>query len=286
MSYALLVDLGGSSCRVGLADNTVLQATSIQTFANAEFDSLEHLLQTYLTAQSVRVSRLCAGIAGPVQGNTAQLTNHAWFVDGPALAGSLGADQTHLMNDLQAQAYALDDLNETAITTLIAAQPDPTGPRMTLCLGTGCNIAVAHRQGAGLFVPASESGHTTLPDAPEFRTLYDSLRGEFPHLPIEAVLSGPGLSRLHTFLTGEARSPVDIIAEKPADTFVAFARLLGGGSRKSRPIAHGHRGRLSDRWAGPRHRAAPRRPRVSRALLRSGALCRYHGAHSRPHRDR
>ncbi len=227
MPHALLVDLGGTSCRVGLADHTLRRVGSIRSFANADFDSLDHLLGSYLSAHAVRIRRLCAGIAGPVQGNTAQLTNHSWCVDGPALARTLGAERADLMNDLQAQAYALDDLTEAALTTLIPARPDPTGPRMTLCLGTGCNIAVAHRQGAQLFVPPSESGHTTLPDAPDFRALYDHLRGDFRHLPVEAVLSGPGLSRLHAFLTGQTRTPDQILSARPADTLGAFARLLG-----------------------------------------------------------
>ncbi|MEM9845227.1 MAG: glucokinase [Pseudomonadota bacterium] len=227
MSNALLVDLGGSSCRVGLAENGILEPGSRQSYANAEFDSLEDILQTYLKARSADVSQICAGIAGPVKENTAQLTNHAWFVDGRALARRLGADQTFLMNDLQAQAYALDDLKQTDVTTLIATQPDPDGPRMTLCLGTGCNIAVAHRRGAHMFVPPSESGHMSLPDAPEFRALYDVVRREVPHLPIESLLSGPGLGRLHGCLTGEALSPRDIVATKPKETLDTFARLLG-----------------------------------------------------------
>lgn len=227
MSHTLLVDLGGTHCRLGLAVNGHLARETLHKVRNADFTDLTALLSGYLAMKSAPVSAICAGIAGPVRGGTAQLTNHEWFVDGPALARSLGIERAFLLNDLQAQAYALDDLPAGAITNLIPAKPDPTGPRMVFCLGTGCNIAVAHRRGETLYVPPSESGHTTLPDAPEFRALYDHLRGELPHLPVEAVLSGAGLTRLHAFLTGDVLTPEVILAAAPTDTLGAFARLLG-----------------------------------------------------------
>lgn len=227
MSHALLVDLGGTSCRVGLAAEGLLLPGSVQTFSNAACTDLRELLLRYLNAQMVEIRYLCAGVAGPVKGNTAQLTNHAWFIDGPVLARALGAEKAILLNDLQAQAYALDDLAEEDVTTLIAAHPEPFNPRLTFCLGTGCNIAVAYRKGSDLFVPASESGHTTLPDAPDYRALYDSLRPNFPHLPIEAILSGPGLSRLHAFLTGESCTSEDILIAQPPETMETFAQILG-----------------------------------------------------------
>ncbi|MBY5989612.1 glucokinase [Roseovarius atlanticus] len=224
----LLVDLGGTSCRVGLSDGTGLLSETARSFANADFTSLSDLLTTYLDTQRPGpVTALCAGVAGPVRNGTAQLTNHAWHIEANSLAQATGAARVHLMNDLQAQAHALDDLDPDSLTPLVPGTPDPDGPRMVLGLGTGCNIAVAHRVDGRLFVPPSESGHTTLPDAPGFRALYDSLRGEAAHLPLEAALSGPGLTRLHAFYTGETLTPAEIMALEPRKTLQAFVSLLG-----------------------------------------------------------
>ncbi|MGK7651356.1 glucokinase [Roseovarius sp. B08] len=224
----LLVDLGGTFCRVGLSDGAGLLPEPALSFANADHASLAALLGAYLdTVRPGAVKAICAGVAGPVRAGAAQLTNHAWRIEAAALARATGADRVHLMNDLQAQAYALDDLDADSLTPLIFGTPDPQGPRMVLGLGTGCNIAVAHRVGDDLFVPPSESGHTTLPDAPGFRALYDHLRGEASHLPIEAALSGPGLTRLHHFFTGKTLTPAEIIALKPRKTLQAFVSLLG-----------------------------------------------------------
>ena len=223
----LLVDLGGTRCRLGLGDDTGLLPETVASLRNADFPDLPSLLQSYLTAQRPAPLRaLCAGVAGPVRGETAQLTNHAWHIDAKALAHATGADKVHLLNDLQAQGLALDTLAPGTSTPLRPGRPDPKGARLVLGLGTGCNVAVAHRMGDTLFVPPAESGHTPLPDCPDLRPLYDALRADVPHLPIESALSGPGLTRLHHWLTGDRLHPQDIIAAEPKDTFALFSRLL------------------------------------------------------------
>ena len=228
MADRLLADLGGTHCRVGLADATEFLPDTARTYPNAGFDGLAALLAAYLDAlKPGPIRALCAGVAGPVRDGTAQLTNHAWFIDAAGLARATGATRVHLINDLQAQAWALDDLSPDALTPLIPGRPDPTGPRLVLGMGTGCNIAVAHRTPSGLLVPPSESGHTTLPDDPDLRPLYEHLRADHPHLPIEAALSGPGLSNLHAALTGTQLDPAEILAGSHTETLHLFSRLLG-----------------------------------------------------------
>ena len=224
----LLVDLGGTHCRVGLGDDTGLLPETVASLRNADFPDLASLLQSYLSAQRPgSLKALCAGVAGPVRGDAAQLTNHAWHIEAGRLAQATGADTVRLLNDLQAQGLALDTLAPGSLTPLRPGTPDPKGARLVLGLGTGCNVAVAHRMGDTLFVPPAESGHTTLPDCPDLRPLYDALRRDHPHLPVEAALSGPGLTRLHHWLTGEQLTPQEVITAQPKETFALFSRLLG-----------------------------------------------------------
>ncbi|WP_306151619.1 glucokinase [Roseovarius sp. MMSF_3281] len=224
----LLVDLGGTHCRVGLGDDTGLLPETVASLRNADFPDLSSLLQDYLAAQRPGPLRiLCVGVAGPVRGDTAQLTNHAWHIRADALARATGAQAVHLLNDLQAQGYALYTLAPGTLTPLRPGTPDPDGARLVLGLGTGCNVAVVHRVGDDLFVPAAESGHAPLPDCPDLRPLYDALRGAHPHLPIEAALSGPGLTRLHHWLTGERLTPQQVMTAKHDDTFALVSRILG-----------------------------------------------------------
>ena len=284
----LLVDLGGTSCRVGLATGAGLLPDTAHSFANADHTSLADLLAAYLHAMRPgAVSAICAGVAGPVRRGAAQLTNHAWHIEADALARATGADQVHLMNDLQAQAYALDDLDADSLTPLIPGTPDPEGPRMVLGLGTGCNIAVAHRVGDDLFVPPSESGHTTLPDAPGFRALYDHLRGEASHLPIETALSGPRPQPPARLLYGRDTDPDrDHRAGAPQDP--ASLRLTAGARRlEPVPVAHGHRGALPHWRHRPGRRAVSCAAGIHRHVPSARTLHRYPARHSRdPHRRR
>lgn len=228
MADRLLIDLGGTHARLGLADASGLMTQTCRRVRNADHASLSQMLTSYLGDLGAGpVHALCAGVAGPVRGGVAQLTNHAWRIEAATLACATGALHVHLINDLQAQAMALDDLPPGALHPLLPGAPDPDAPRLVLGLGTGCNIAVAHRVKGGLMVPASESGHTTLPDAPEFRALYDDLRKLHPHLPIEAALSGPGLVAMHRHLTGETCSSHQIVSAAPRGTMAVFTRLLG-----------------------------------------------------------
>ena len=232
----LLADVGGTNTRIGLAARRGLLPDSTRSYANAGFAGLAPLLAAYLDAmQPGPVAALCAGVAGPVRTGGAQLTNLDWFIAPDDLRTATGAGQVHLINDLQAQACALDDLSDSAFVPILPGQPQPDGARLVLGLGTGCNVAVAHRVGGRLFVPAAESGHTGLPhgDA-RLNALTDHLAQTHPHKPIEAALSGPGLLRLHRWLGGTASDARQIIHNHAdgtdaaaSETLRIFARLLG-----------------------------------------------------------
>lgn len=232
----LLADVGGTNTRVGLADRGGgLIAGSARSFPNAGFAGLDALLAVYLADMGAGpVAALCAGVAGPVRGGAAQLTNHAWHITAAALRASTGAAHVHLLNDLQAQALALDDLPPGAITPIRSGTPD-TGPRLVLGLGTGCNLAVAHRIGDRLFAPPAESGHSALPHLdPPLNALTRHLARDHPHKPIEAALSGPGLQRIYRWQSGSTLDTHGIIAAHIAGTdahasaaLALFSRLLG-----------------------------------------------------------
>jgi glucokinase len=233
----LLADVGGTHSRIGLSNaQGLLCPDSTRRYSNADFSGLAAVLACYLDDLGrPAVEGLCAGVAGPVAADGAQLTNLDWFIAPDDLRLATGAAQVHLLNDLQAQAYALDDLEDAALVPVLPGRAQPNGARLVLGLGTGCNVAVAHRIGDDLFVPPAESGHTGLPhgDA-QNNALIDHLSQSHPHKPIEAALSGPGLLRVHHWLGGTALDIGEIIAQQPqgqdttaTETLCLFTRLLG-----------------------------------------------------------
>jgi len=229
MAEWLLADIGASHTRLALATAKGVRPDSLRRLVNDAFDGPEALIADYLGGAIV--SSLCAGVAGPVRGRAAQLTNRDWHVQATTLARLSGASRVHLMNDLQAQAMALDDLGPACLVPVLPGTPDPDGPRMVLGLGTGSNIAVAHRVAGRLFVPPAEAGHSGLPHLDdEANAVIAALGAEVAHKPYEALLSGPGLARLHRLRSGETRDAPAILAAEtgPArDTVALFARLLG-----------------------------------------------------------
>ena len=224
----LLADVGGTYSRIGLAHDRTLDQTSMRTIRNADFSGLAAVLKAYLDALQPNPPRaFCAGVAGPVRAGAAQLTNLDWFLDPCVLSRETGISEVSLINDLQAQGYALDDLAPATVTLLVkGARAGPDAVRMVFGMGTGCNIAVVHKTPGGLFVPPAESGHSSLPFVTgKLRHLFEHLGRDAPHLPIEAVLSGPGLGRIYTWMSGENRTPSEIIAAHEDGNALAYEAL-------------------------------------------------------------
>lgn len=209
----LLADVGGTHTRLGTGGADGLDTNTLETFRNADHAGLAPILSSYLARYPGPVTAICAGVAGPVRGDTSQLTNLDWSIDANVLQEATGAENVHLINDLQAQGYALDDLPGDRITQVFpGAASAPYATRLVMGLGTGCNIAVVYSTSQGLFVPPSETGHTNLP----FRdgdagALIAHLAQTHYHRPVEAALSGAGLSRIFRYLTGDTLPAAEII---------------------------------------------------------------------------
>jgi glucokinase len=232
----LLADVGGTNTRLGLAEAGALIEDSLRIMPNARFGGLGPLLRHYLEDwQDAPVTRLCAGVAGPVRSGRAKLTNHDWIIDSAALAHATGAAHVRLINDIQAQGYALDDLDEAQITVLFeGAVPPAEAARLVMGIGTGSNVAVIHRTDSGLFVPPAESGHATLPFVTgELGALIDHLGTVQHHRPIESALSGQGLQNIWCWLGGGPESADRIVTlahagePRAVRALELFSRLLG-----------------------------------------------------------
>ncbi|MEI4197190.1 glucokinase [Roseovarius sp. E0-M6] len=226
----LVADVGGTTTRLGLAGPHGLIPETTQSLANDCAAGFVELASRYLAEQGATPAAICAGVAGPVKNGAAQLTNRDWRITASALAAATGARDVHLINDLQAQGYALNAVSPHAITAL-AGPPAQGGARLVLGLGTGCNIAVVHDLGGTLFVPPAEAGHSRLPYIPALAAAMDRI--DDPHLPVEAFLSGSGLVRLHTALGGAETDTGEILkaiaaGDPVADaTMTAFGAVLG-----------------------------------------------------------
>ncbi len=203
----LVADVGGTNTRVALARGHTIVAGSTQRFRNAEHAGLGSVLSAYLSQHRSTPARAAIALAGPVRGARGEMTNLGWIIDAPELARDLGLGEIALLNDLQAQGHALAHLPDTHLRRIRAGQPEPSGARLVMGLGTGVNAAPVYASGAGHVVPAAEAGHIHLPlrGALDYR-LADWLVQQRGFASVEDVLAGAGLERLYAFHALEAHT--------------------------------------------------------------------------------
>lgn len=206
----LVADVGGTNTRVALADGAVVDPSTIARFRNDDYADIAPVLQTYLAQQGQpEIQGACVAIAGPVRDSVGALTNRDWSIDLTRLMGATGALRGDVLNDLQAQGYALGAIAPEQSLELVAGKT-PAGPatQLVLGVGTGFNMAAVFETPAGRFVPPAEAGHVNLPIRSEAELslchFVESAHG-FP--AIEDVLSGRGLERVYAWLASEAGDP-------------------------------------------------------------------------------
>ncbi len=204
---------------------------------SAGYPSLEALVLDFLGRTSVKIGRACFGVAGPVAGGRARITNLPWLIDAARLGEALGVGEVQLLNDLEALACALPALPASEVLTLSAGEPDPSGNLAVIAPGTGHGEAFLTRRGGRLRAHASEGGHADF--APQGGLEIDLLRfleGRFGHVSYERICSGTGLPNIYAFLkeSGAAPEPpwlAERLAAAPAPPPASGGAALAGEPR-------------------------------------------------------
>ena len=113
-------DIGGSSARLAFfeVEDGRLRLAAQQTFPSREFKSLDDIVTTFVAAHQLKIEQACFGIAGPVRHGVVQTPNLAWVVDSRTLAAKLGLPAVKLINDLEANAWGIAELEPKDFVTL------------------------------------------------------------------------------------------------------------------------------------------------------------------------
>lgn len=236
----LAADIGGTNTRLALFQGAKLQDGSAQSYPNAEATHLYDHLARYLDSIDRAPDLVSLALAGPVNGDEGDLTNLDWHITTQQAAKICGSPRAVLLNDLQAQGYALPGLDPAHVQTLHPGAPRTaqgafSATQLVIGLGTGMNIAAVHCiAGAASFVSPAEAGHINFaPDTPELRALADHLKGNLGHVAAEDVLSGRGIAHVYGFVSGDSKTPAEVMAlceAQDADALRAvhlIARALG-----------------------------------------------------------
>jgi glucokinase len=180
------------------------------TFPSADYPSLETLVREFLSQIDLQVERASLGVAGPVVGGQATITNLPWVIDEQRLQDALDLAPVRLLNDLQAIANGVPFLEPTDLHTLNEGQPAHGGAIAVIAPGTGLGEAFLTWDGARYRPHPSEGGHADFaPNTPLEVDLLRYLLDRFDHVSYERVCSGLGVPNIYAFLkdSGYAAEP-------------------------------------------------------------------------------
>jgi glucokinase len=196
-------DVGGTKTLLGLFDDGAVRPhpRSVASFATASYTSLGDIVAAYLAAERVPAGAVDAaafGVAGPVLGDTAELTNVAFTIDAPAIAARCHIPRVRLLNDLEAMAYAVPVLEPGELVVLQEGAARRGGNMALIAAGTGLGQALLHHVD-GRYIPSpTEAGHADwAPRTERDLTLFRLLTARFGRAEVEQVVSGLGLPHVH-----------------------------------------------------------------------------------------
>jgi glucokinase len=197
-------DIGGTKTNLALftATNGVPgRIVAEQSFASAQYDSLDACLREFLAERNERPTHAAFGVAGPVVDDRVATPNLPWIVEAHSLAHLLDIEHVRLVNDLEAMALGIETLESEQFLVLNEGDPGRGGNRGLIAAGTGCGMAGILRHG-GRYIPVpSEGGHIDFaPRTAMEADLLEYLRERYGHVSYERIISGPGLINIYAFL--------------------------------------------------------------------------------------
>ena len=288
MTRILLADIGGTYARFALAgEHSIGPIWSTEVGGHAGvIDALQAYLALDHGEEPIGGALLAA--AGPVQGGRCKLTNAVWILDEEQIATALHLPWARIVNDLEAVAAGLPDINPVQTRVIGPDGALPGAPMAIVSPGTGLGMACVVVGPAGRCVVTSEGGHVSLAgNSDREDRLIAILRRRFDRVSAERVLSGPGLVNLHQAiaeLEGCATprlTPSDVtesafdgsspICRAAIDAFCAFLGAVAGdvaltfGARGGVYIGGGIVPRFVDHLAG----SAFREQFVSKGRMRA-----------------
>jgi len=196
-------DIGGTKTVLAICDRS-LAIVRQAVYPAARYPSLEAVLDEFLADGHRDLVSACFGVAGPITGDTAKLTNLEWeTIDATAIGRKLGGIPVALINDLQATALGTLVLPDTAFAVLQApAAPVDHGTIAVLAPGTGLGEAILVSDGTRYRALPTEGGHSDFAAGTDeeielLRFLRERHGG---HVSCERILSGAGIGDLYDFV--------------------------------------------------------------------------------------
>ncbi len=209
MNKNLVADLGGTNIRFALSNQNSTNIEQIRNYPIRDYESIHHLINVYvkdigLPSKSIR--DCCFAIAGPIENQTVKMTNCDWSISANAINDALSITTSVLINDFEAIAYAVPNLDEASLTSIGTKNIDFTkGPVSVFGPGTGLGAALLVPYTASntqkIKVIPTEGGHAGLSARTEAElAIFDYWRNKGCRINREFFVCGSGIERIHEAL--------------------------------------------------------------------------------------
>lgn len=166
MVIRLVADVGGTNSRLALSQEGVICEGTIQSFANADWDSLYAVIDAYLAQDNGESPKeMVIAFAGPVRGDQALLTNRNWTIDAGKLRRDFASDNVHILNDLTALGYAVPVLGPDQLRCVSSGvgKQAVSAQSLVVGIGTGFNVSPVLENAGTVICLSVEAGHMSMP---------------------------------------------------------------------------------------------------------------------------
>lgn len=213
-------DIGGTKTLLQLLEvrGGVTRVVVERRFEALAYPTFDAMFGEFSALDAGGVDAACLGVAGPVLGRRARITNLTWEIDADNLERAYAVGRVILVNDFFAVAAGVPHLVEEDLVAINRGLRDRGSPIGILGAGTGLGEAIVVPEGRRWRVVPTEGGHTDFgPRDAQQRELLSVLEARYGHVSYERLLSGHGLVNIFTFLRdrkyrGET-APRDLTAE-------------------------------------------------------------------------
>ena len=201
----LAADVGGTKTNIAqfVSQNGKMVIQLEETYTTNHHNSLTEIILDFIKKNNFeKPDRISIGAAGPVVNGTCHTTNIKYKIDVTELSRDLQIDKVYLINDLEATAFGMTEMDDEFMVTMRNGNPSIGGHIAILAPGTGLGEACLFWDGKYLRPMPSEGGHSEFAPRTDVEfELVKFLQKTYGEIIVwERLVSGPAIYKIYEFL--------------------------------------------------------------------------------------
>lgn len=201
----LAADVGGTKTNIAqfVSQNGKMVLQLEETYTTNHHNSLTEIILDFIKKNNFeKPDRISIGAAGPVVNGTCHTTNIKFKIDVTELRRDLQIDKVYLINDLEATAFGMTEVDDEFMVTMRNGNPSIGGHIAILAPGTGLGEACLFWDGKYLRPMPSEGGHSEFAPRTDVEfELVKFLQKTYGEIIVwERLVSGPAIYKIYEFL--------------------------------------------------------------------------------------